>query len=83
MSGKGPRTINGQHLDVRSLAELWGSTEHRIRHYVRLGYLPFRRLGGRLIFLRREIEQFEAQMPGRSIAEALDSIKALREGTAE
>jgi predicted DNA-binding transcriptional regulator AlpA len=68
--GKGPRELAGALLDVRGVAELLGVTEKAIRCRAAQRLLPCRRWGGRVVFLRSEIEAFFAALPGVSIEEA-------------
>jgi len=73
----GPRTINGVALDVRSASALCGFSEKQTRALVARGLIPHRRLGGRIIFLRAELEQFLASLPGVTPHEA-DENRSLR-----
>jgi excisionase family DNA binding protein len=73
--GKGPRTLNGAVLDVRSAAGLLGTTEKTVRRLVDRRALPFRRLNSRIIFLRAELETFLAALPGCSAKEARENIE--------
>jgi len=59
------RTIAGQEImDVSTLAIQLGTTEKAIRARVNRRTIPFRRWQGRIIFLRREVEQFLQTLPG-------------------
>ena len=66
-------------LDVRGVAELLGTTADMIRSRVSRGLLPYRRWGGRIIFVRSEVEAFLRQLPGCSFDEALRN-QAERQG---
>ena len=69
--GKGPRSFRGNLLDVAGLAEEQGMTQKTIRARVDRGLLPYRKWGGRIVFIRSEIEEFFQNLPGRSADEAL------------
>ncbi len=49
--GSGPRRLNGVVLDVPAAAELLGATEKVVRARAARGLLPWRRWGGRILFL--------------------------------
>lgn len=68
--GTGRRTLNGLVLDVRSGAAFIGISEKAIRGKVARGVIPYRRLGGRIIFLKAELEGWLAALPGVTFAEA-------------
>ena len=75
----GQRTIDGLALDVRHAARFLGGTEKQVRAMVARRLIPHRRLGGRIIFLRPELEQWLASLPGCPLAEAHASL-AIRTG---
>ena len=56
--GTGPRTINGIIKDLPSLSTLLGTSEKKVRSMVARQMLPYRKWGGRLIFLEQEIKEF-------------------------
>lgn len=67
--------INGARtLDVRSAANFLGMTEDSLRARVARGTIPYRKLGGRVIFLRIELERFMADLPGVTVEAALEAI---------
>ena len=71
----GPRRFNGQMLDVCSAATLLGCTEKTLRARVRRRTVPFREFGGRVVFLRNDIEAF---IPNNEIMEfQIDTIDLL------
>jgi predicted DNA-binding transcriptional regulator AlpA len=72
------RTIDGETLDVRSTAAKIGGTEKRVRNLVERRQIPFRRLGGRVIFLRHEIDEWLHCLPGCSVTEAQANREAKR-----
>jgi excisionase family DNA binding protein len=65
-------------LDVPGAAKLLGLTERSIRARVARHQLPFRRLGGRIIFRRAELLDFLEKLDGVGLGEAL--ANATREG---
>lgn len=74
----GPRRINGFVLDIKSGADFVGWTEKTMRSRVGRGRVPFRRDGGRIIFLRDELEDFLRKLPGVDVKEALANERAVR-----
>lgn len=50
-------------LGVKEVAELFGDTPQAIRMRVYRGLLPARRLGGKIVFLRKELEEFLRNLP--------------------
>jgi hypothetical protein len=77
-TGTGPRKIAGEALDVRSTAALLGGTELQTRGLISRELIPYRRLGGRIIVLRAELEAFLAGLPGVTAAEAAQNAAARR-----
>ncbi len=76
----GPRRINGLVLDMSSAAQFTGWTEKTMRARVGRGRVPYRRDGGRIIFLRDELETFLRRLPGVGVDEALKNERARRTG---
>lgn len=72
--GCGLRTLDGAVLDVRSAAALIGTTEKLIRSRVERRCIPFRRLGGRIVFLRDELTAYQQRLPGCGLEEALKNL---------
>jgi len=68
--GTGPRAFNGLALDVRGASVFYGGTEKQTRGLVARRLIPFRRLGGRIIFLRSELEMWLSTLDGCTLAEA-------------
>ena len=66
----GPRRFDGELLDVHGAAALLGVTEKTIRARVGRRTVPFRRFGGRVVFLRKDIEAFINELPGCGLKEA-------------
>lgn len=57
-------------LDVRTAAAELGVSEKTIRTRAARRLLPFRRFGGRLLFLRDELDQFFRALDGCDLDEA-------------
>jgi helix-turn-helix protein len=57
-------------LDVRTGAAFLGATEKVLRGQVARRVIPFRRLGGRIIFLRAELEAWLTRLDGCTLDEA-------------
>lgn len=72
----GPRRLAGAVLDVAAAGELLGVTEKVVRARAARGLLPWRRWGGRVLFLREELLAFMAALPGVSIQQALENVGA-------
>lgn len=76
--GTGPRMISGAALDVRGASIFYGGTEKQIRGLVDRRLIPFKRLGGRIVFLRAELETWLSSLDGCSLAEARMNLEARR-----
>ena len=78
--GRGPRPFAGEALDVRGVAARWfGGSEPMVRARVANGTLPHRRLGGRILFITSELEEFfSTALPGVSLDEARANLAARR-----
>jgi hypothetical protein len=76
---KGPRSLNGEVLDVAAVAALLGATVKTVRARAARGLLPCRRWGSRLIFLHAEVLAFLGQLEGTSVQEALQNVATRRE----
>ncbi len=74
----GRRSFNGSVKDVAAMAERLGVSEGKIRSATDRGLLPYRKWGGRIIFISSEVEAFFAALPGVSAAEALSNLVARR-----
>lgn len=74
--GTGPRKIDGIKLDVRTAATFLGITEKTLRGQVARRLVPFRRQNARIIFIRRELEEFHVALPGCTLTEALQNVHA-------
>jgi len=67
-------------LSVKEAAAFLGVTQHALRARIKRRVVPFRRLGGRVMLLRSELEQYIARLPGVDTDEALEAIQSRREG---
>jgi hypothetical protein len=76
----GPRRFNGSVLDVDSLATRLGATPKHVRAQVARGLLPYRRRGGRIVFLAAEIDEFLKKLPGVTVEQALANVAARHQG---
>lgn len=75
----GRRQLAGEILDARTAAALFGGTERLWYSRASRGIVPFRKWGGRLVFLRSELESFFAEtLPGVSLVEAKANLSARR-----
>lgn len=76
--GRGPRRIDGVCLDVRAGAMFLGGTEKQVRGLIARALIPYRRLGGRIIFLKPELEQWLSTLDGVTLDEAKHNQEARR-----
>ena len=65
-------------LDVPSAAELLGMTPKAVRQRVARKMIPFKKWGGRICFVRAELDSFIASLPGCELEEALRNEEAKR-----
>jgi hypothetical protein len=72
------RIINGALMDVESASAFLGQSEQATRAQVVRRQVPFRRRGGRVVFLRADLEQFLAALPDCDVKEALANAEARR-----
>jgi Helix-turn-helix domain len=72
----GPRSIDGEILDVTAVAKLLGIKPKMARARASRRLLPFRRWAGRLIFIRSEVLAFLEQLSGCRAEEALENLEA-------
>lgn len=70
MKQKKLRTFDGAVLDVTAASSFLGMSEKTIRARVARRMIPFRRFGGRIVFLRAELEGFLKNLPGCGMEEA-------------
>jgi excisionase family DNA binding protein len=64
---KAPTQDETRLLDVAAAATLLGLTDSAVRQAVYKGQIPARRFGGRVVFLRSELEHFIANLPRRDV----------------
>jgi hypothetical protein len=72
----------GAMLNVLQAAALLGTNERWVRRRMSCGLLPYRKLSGRVVFLRSELNKFIADLadlPGCTLSEAQSNL-ALRNG---
>ena len=79
--GVGPRRFDGELLDVRGVAAMLGTTEKLVRSRVERRLIPFRRLGGRVVFLRDELTEYQQRLPGCGLEEALENLEQRSEAS--
>ncbi len=78
----GATPIKGAMLSVVQAAMLLGTDERWVRRRMSCHLLPFRKLNGRVVILRSELETFIANLadlPGCTLSEAQSNL-ALRNG---
>lgn len=66
-------------MDVKTTAEFLGTSEKAIRGMVTRHLIPFRRLGGRIVFLRTDLERWLQGLEGCTIEEARNNVR-IRQG---
>lgn len=69
-------TADMRVLGVVEAANLAGMTEKAIRQRIARRTLPFRKLGGRIIFFKKELEEFLLNLPGCHPQEAQANMMA-------
>jgi hypothetical protein len=75
--GQGPdlRELAGELLYFRDVAQLDGRSEKSWRCRAAAGLVPYRRLGGRIVFIRSEIMEFlKKDLPGVSVEQARENV---------
>lgn len=77
--GRGPRSLDGELLDLRTTAKVYGGTEAFWRCRIGRGEVPFRKLGGRIVILRKELDALISNLPGLSLEGVLE-IERKRRG---
>ena len=66
-------------MDIRSVAQLLGTSEKVVRARISRRVLPFRRLGGRIVFMKDDLTAFINHLPGIGVDEALANERKRRE----
>ena len=72
----GRRRLDGEVMDIPALAAMIGGTEKCARARVARGLLPYRKWGGRVIFIKSEILSFLSKLEGVSVDQALTNVAA-------
>jgi excisionase family DNA binding protein len=73
------RRVRGQMgIDVLEASELTGFTQPALRARVRRNLIPYRRIGGRVLFSREELAAWWKAQPGCSLEQARANLKARR-----
>jgi hypothetical protein len=75
---KGRRRISGEILDILAASEMFGGTPGFWRSRIERMEIPHHRLGGRIVFIRAELERFFAELPGCSLEEAQTALMSRR-----
>ena len=75
---KAKKTINGALLDIAQGAEFLGITQRALRARVARHQVPFRKMGGRVVFVRVELEKWIEALEGCDVKEALANVGAER-----
>lgn len=70
MKGPSRKTIDGALLDVRAASAFLGCSERSLRARVARQLVPYRKLNSRVVFLKKELEQFVDTLPGVNVEEA-------------
>lgn len=65
--------MNGLALDVRTGSAFIGTTEKQTRGLIERRLIPFRRLGGRIVFIRTELEAWLQTLAGCTLDEAREN----------
>ncbi len=58
------RTMAGELMDLHTVAQVYGGTVQSWRNRIARRQVPFRRLAGRIVIIRRELEKFLSDLPG-------------------
>ena len=74
--GVGPRKIDGVALDVRTGSAFLGWKEKKTRGMIERGLLPYKRMNGRIILIRSELESWLTSLTGCSLEESLANMRA-------
>jgi hypothetical protein len=62
-------------MDVTAAADFLGVSPKFVRARISSSQLPSRRLGGRVIFLRAELERFLSGLPGTTADQILERLE--------
>lgn len=69
--GNRGRSMDGEILSVDSTARFLGVTPKTVYSHVYRRLIPFRKWGGRIVFLRRELQEYFQNLPGCKPEEAM------------
>ncbi len=68
--------MNGEVMDITAVAECWfRGSEKAVRSRIARRTLPFKKFGGRIVCLRKDLEAFFNALDGCSVQEALINEK--------
>ena len=70
----GARKIDGALLDVEHGAAFLGISKRALRARVARHQIPFRKMGRRVVFVRRELEKYIEALEGCPLSEALENV---------
>jgi len=74
--GRGRRKLDGEVMDIAAVSERYGGSPKFWRSRVARRLVPFRRWGGRIVFVRRELDEFFAEgLEGCTLDEALSELE--------
>ncbi len=62
-----------EHLDTKECGEMINRTAGSVRRLVMRNKIPYKKPGGRLMFLRSEIEEWINASPGKSVDEVINT----------
>ena len=79
----GPRRIDGAMMDLERGGAFLGWKPKMTRARVARGTVPFRRLGGRIVFVKTELEEFLQALDGVNLHQALGNLRERAGGSAE
>ncbi len=79
----GRRAVNGAILDIASAGAFLGVSGKMLRARVARRTVPFRRLGGRIVFLKSELEKFLESLDGVNLYQALGNLRERAGGSAD
>ena len=72
----GPRRFAGALRDIDTQASALGVTGKTLRAQVARGLIPYRKFGGRIVFLADEVTAYLRQLPGVTAEQALANVAA-------
>ena len=72
----GPRRFDGALRDIAHQARELGVSEKALRAQVARGVIPYRRHGGRIVFLADEVASYLRRLPGVTADQALENLAA-------